>query len=275
MRLLWNRIADGSVQGAMTISALPTTAAVPTAGPPTAAPATTVPRTAGPPDPAPVLGWPPDAPALLAALGEDNTPEHFARIRDRHAAAVLAPTRALARALEPEFGPVRVFRPRVDRRFRPGAPPYRTDTGGVAVTAGGTERAVVLSAESLTVTAGVWRFDPGRLRRYRAAVDDGLAALLTGMAGWTLDRAGALVRVPRGYPPDHPLGDLLRLRGLLISHSRPVGDWLATPEVLHHVRTAWRAAGPLADWLDTHVGPPAPVPPRPVPSEPREAPDGP
>ncbi|MCX6462986.1 MAG: hypothetical protein NTW05_05270, partial [Pseudonocardiales bacterium] len=61
----------------------------------------------------------------------------------------------------------------------------------------------------------------------------------------------------------------------------PVGDWLATPEVLHHVRTAWRAAGPLADWLDTHVGPPAPVPPRPVPSEPRpgaaptaEAPDG-
>ncbi|MCX6466121.1 MAG: hypothetical protein NTW05_21400, partial [Pseudonocardiales bacterium] len=127
----------------MTNPALSTTAAVPAADPPaadppTAAPATTVPRTAGPPDPAPVLGWPPDAPALLAALGEDNTPEHFARIRDRHAAAVLAPTRALARALEPEFGPVRVFRPRVDRRFRPGAPPYRTDTGGVAVTAGGT-----------------------------------------------------------------------------------------------------------------------------------------
>jgi hypothetical protein len=37
-----------------------------------------------------------------------------------------------------------------------------------------------------------------------------------------------------------------------------VGPWLATPEPLARVAAAWRAAGPVAEWLDVHVGPPAP-----------------
>jgi uncharacterized protein (DUF2461 family) len=211
-------------------------------------------------------GWPAEATALLAALAADNTPERFAALRERYEAAVLAPTRALAAALEPEFGPVRVFRPRTDRRFRPHAPPYRTDTGGVAVSPGGTERAVVLTPAALTVTAGRWRFDGGQLRRYRQAVDVALAVLVEDLDGWVLDRSAALARAPRGYRADHPQLDLLRQRGILVSLSWPVGEWLGTPEVLHRVRAAWRAAGPLAAWLDEHVGPPDPLAARPRPA---------
>jgi hypothetical protein len=46
----------------------------------------------------------------------------------------------------------------------------------------------------------------------------------------------------------------MRLRGLQVDRRWPAGDWLATGEAVDLVRAAWRAARPLADWLDTHVG---------------------
>ena len=81
-------------------------------------------------------GWPVEAPALLAEIAADNRAERWPALRERHAALVRGPTLALAAELAAEFGPVRVFRPHVTRRFRPDAPPLRTDTGGVATVAG-------------------------------------------------------------------------------------------------------------------------------------------
>ena len=208
-------------------------------------------------------GWPADGPALLSEIAVDNTAEFWAAHRDRHAAAVLAPTRALAAALEPEFGPVRVFRPQRNRRFRPGAPPYRTDTGGLARSPGGCGLEVVLSGSALTVTAGHRSFDGGQLRRYRSAVSAELEEILAGLPGLALDAGHALVGTPRGYAADHPRIGLLRLLRLQVTRSWPVGPWLATAEPLDRVRDAWRAAAPLTGWLDAHVGPPAPVAPRP------------
>lgn len=199
-------------------------------------------------------GWPPDAPAFLAELAADHTSFDA----ERHMASVLAPMRALAAELAPEFGELRVFRPYRNRRFRPDAPPYRTDAGGTA--RGGT-LGVVLSATALSVSAGVWLFDAGQLRRYRAAVDDELVCLLDGRE---VDTARRLTGRPRGVPADHPHLDLLRLRGIQVGRSWPVGEWLGTPEPLERVRTAWREAAPLLTWLDRHVGPADPVPPRPA-----------
>ena len=65
----------------------------------------------------------------------------------------------------------------------------------------------------------------------------------------------ALTGRPRGYPADHPRLVLLRLRGLYVDRAWPAGEWLGTAEPLERVATAWRAARPLADWLDAHVGP--------------------
>jgi hypothetical protein len=206
-------------------------------------------------------GWPADGPAFLAELADDNSREFWAANVHRYRAALLEPTRGLAAGLTGEFGAPRVFRPHVDRRFRPHADPYRTDTGATVAGPGGTPYAVVLSARGLAVQVGYQVFDAGQLRRYRAAVD--------GEAGGDLEATLAALRVdelvpdgvlslvgrPRGCPPDHPRLPLMRLRGMHVDRAWPAGEWLQSGDALERVRVAWRAARPLAEWLDVHVGP--------------------
>lgn len=210
-------------------------------------------------------GWPADATVLLARLAADNTPEFWAAHRERYAGAVRGPLLALAAELGAEFGALRIFRPRRDRRFRPDAEPYRTDAGGLVHTTGGTPLAVVLAAAGLTVQAGPLVFDGGQLGRFREAVDGAPGAELEGVLARLREGAGLvarehrpLVRAPRGYPGTHPRIALLRRRGLQVERTWQAGPWLGSAEPLDRVRAAWRAAGPLARWLDTHVGPPAP-----------------
>jgi uncharacterized protein (DUF2461 family) len=222
-------------------------------------------------------GWPADATAFLAEITADNTAEFWGEHRQRHGTSVHGPMAALAAVLEPEFGPVRVFRPFANRRFRPDAPPYRTTTGGVARSAGGCTLAVVLSARELTASAGHWSFDSGQLRRFRSAVDGAagqwLASLVGSLdgsldgAGLGLDPGRPLVGAPRGFRADHPLIALLRHRGLQVTASWPAGEWLGTREPLSRVRAAWRAAAPVVAWLDEHVGAPESVPSRPRPAQ--------
>jgi uncharacterized protein (DUF2461 family) len=216
-------------------------------------------------------GWPSDATAFLAEIEADNTREFWEANGHRHATAVQGPMRALAAELEPEFGPIRVLRAYRNRRFRPSSLPYRTDTGGVASSPGGSALTVVLSASALTTAVGHWTFDSGQLRSYRVAVLEAPGDQLEGLlAGYQVDRRRSLRGVPRGFKGDHPRIDLLKLIGLQVVTTRPAGAWLSTREPLEWVRAAWRAAGPVVTWLDTHVGPADPVPPRPRPAPPSE-----
>ncbi|MDT7580903.1 MAG: hypothetical protein QOK35_2167 [Pseudonocardiales bacterium] len=205
-------------------------------------------------------GWPADGLAFLAELEQDNTREFWMAHMHRYRDGLLEPTRALAAALTAEFGAPRVFRPHVDRRFRPAAEPYRTDTGATVAGPGGTPYVVLLSTRGLAVQVGHPLFDAGQLHRYRESVDgapgEELVAVLAALHGEGLAPAdvAALRSRPRGCPRDHPRLPLMRLRGLHVDRGWPAGDWLATAEAADLVRTAWRAARPLADWLDTHVG---------------------
>jgi uncharacterized protein (DUF2461 family) len=205
-------------------------------------------------------GWPADGLGFLAELERDNSRAFWTANVHRYREALLEPTRALAAALAEEFGPPRLFRPHVDRRFRPGAAPYRTDTGATVAGPGGTPYTVVLATRGLSVQVGYRAFDAGQLRRYRGAVDGGPGEELVGVLavlhgeGLALDGVPALRGRPRGCPRDHPRLPLMRLRGLHVDRAWPAGDWLATGEALDRVREAWRAARPVADWLDAHVG---------------------
>jgi Conserved hypothetical protein (DUF2461) len=233
-------------------------------------------------------GWPAEALSVLAEIAADNRADLWPELRDRHAAAVRGPTVALAAELAAEFGPVRVLRPHVSRRFRPDAPPLRTDTGGVAASENGGTLAFLLSPAHLTVTAGHWRFDRAQLLRYRAAVageeppglavadlaesacssqspceerggvDAGaeLAQVLAQLGADAMlpDPDGELRGTPRGWRSGHPRIALARRRGLQVVRRWEVGPWISTTEPLERIRTAWRAAGPLMEWLDTHVG---------------------
>ncbi|MDN5860281.1 MAG: DUF2461 domain-containing protein [Pseudonocardia sp.] len=203
-------------------------------------------------------GWPADATAFLAELATDNTAEFWAAQRHRYDVAVRPPTVALATALGAEFGAVRVFRPYRDRRFRPDAPPYRTDTGGAHATAGGTDLGFVLAPGGLTVTVGRYALAGPALRRYRdAVVGEPGAQLVSALAeaaaaGLELEPT-APVR-PRGYPAEHPRSGLLCRRAVQVGSTWPAGPWLGTHEPLGRIAGAWRAAAPLVAWLDTHAG---------------------
>ena len=205
-------------------------------------------------------GWPADGLAFLAELEQDNTRGFWMAHMHRYRDGLLEPTRALAGALTGEFGELRVLRPHVDRRFRPTVAPYRTDTGAIAAGPGGTPYEVLLSTRGLAVQVGYRLFDTGQLRRYREAVDgapgEELVVVLAALLGEGLAPAdvAALRTRPRRCPPDHPRLPLMRLRGLHVGRLWPPGDWLATDEAVDLVRAAWRAARPLADWLDAHVG---------------------
>jgi uncharacterized protein (DUF2461 family) len=205
-------------------------------------------------------GWPADGLAFLAELEQDNTRGFWMAHMHRYRDAVLEPTRALAAALTEEFGAPRVLRPHVDRRFRPTVEPYRTDTGAIVTGPGGTPYAVLLSTQGLAVQVGHRLFDTGQLRRYRQAVDgapgEELVAVLATLHrdGLAPEDVAALRTRPRRCPRDHPRLPLMCLRGLHVDRRWPAGDWLATGEAVDLVRAAWRAARPLADWLDTHVG---------------------
>ncbi len=201
-------------------------------------------------------GWPTDALAFLREIDTDNTAAFWAAQRHRYDTCVRPPTVTLAAALGAEFGEVRVFRPYRNRRFRPDIPPYRTDTGGVFRTAGGTDLGFVLSGSGLAVTVGRFAFTGSSLRRYREAVAGPAGAALVGAlesagaAGLALGPAAPAARVPRGYPADHERAALLRLRALQVGLAWPAGPWLATHEPLARIAGAWRAAAPLVAWLD-------------------------
>lgn len=209
-------------------------------------------------------GWPADAAAFLAELAADNTKPFWAANKHRYVASVLAPMEALGAALAAEFGPLRIQRPYVDRRFQPTADPYRTEIGGSVLSPGGTRLGVLFTAAGLSALVGHYRFDRGQLARYREAAAGSPGAQLVGVLAELAARhdLGAqslhqLTGLPRGVPATHPRLDLLRRKSLHVGRTWRAEPWQATPEVLDRVVEVWRAAAPLVGWLDIHVGPAA------------------
>ena len=95
----------------------------------------------------------------------------------------------------------------------------------------------------------------GGRRRRGVGRGAGRAAAAARRVGLPADPEGELQILPRGWKPDHPRVWLARRRGLQVVRRWELGPWVATPEPLERVRSAWRAAAPLVEWLDTHVGP--------------------
>jgi uncharacterized protein (TIGR02453 family) len=169
------------------------------------------------------------------------------------------PARELARGLA-HLGEPHMFRPYNDTRFHM-RPPIkeqlavaigRWDPGGYYVE---------LSLDGLLVAAGLYQPGADQLARFRAAIDDGRRAATferavkaAGAAGLTLGEP-ALKRAPKGYSPDHPRIERLRLKQLTVRHRHPLEPWLHEPACDELIRTELEAARPLVAWLAKHVGP--------------------
>jgi uncharacterized protein (TIGR02453 family) len=206
--------------------------------------------------------WPPEALAFLRELEDNNDRDWFKANRARYDNDLLAPGKALAAGPLADLGEPHFFRPYNDTRFH-ARPPIKEQLG-VAIgygPAGGFY--VELSLDGLLVAAGLHHPSSDQLGRFREAIDDTRRAKAFTQAVERATEAGlalsepALKRAPRGYPPDHPRGDLLRLKQLTVHHRHELQPWLHEPRCAEVVRSELEATRPLVAWLTKHVGPAA------------------
>jgi uncharacterized protein (TIGR02453 family) len=190
-------------------------------------------------------------------LAADNTKGHWAAHKATYESAVRAPMIALFAELEPEFGPVKLFRPYRDVRFSADKTPYKNHQGGHT----GSGYYLQLDADGLMVAGGMYSPAPGQLARYRAAVDaeptgKALAGIIETLRAEGCEIAGERLRTrPRGVPADHPRLELLRHRALYAHQGWPADPWMRDgPEVVERIRHAWRRLRPLVEWGAEHVG---------------------
>jgi uncharacterized protein (TIGR02453 family) len=218
-------------------------------------------------------GFPPEAFDFYARLNDDdnNSREWFDANREIYEHAVRIPMEALlSRADDDGWGDGKVFRPNRDVRFSKDKRPYKTHCGAVISFRDGTGRAsyyAELNATGLRAGCGYWELSRDQLDRFRRAVDDDRRAVDDDRRGGELvqvaERAIAagvevtgstLKRAPRGYPVDHPRIELLRHTRLAGTQSWPIEPWTHTAAAYDRITGLWRAAQPIADWLEAHVG---------------------
>jgi uncharacterized protein (TIGR02453 family) len=204
-------------------------------------------------------GWPVEALEFYDGLVADNSKTYWTKHLEFYEEQVRGPMLELLAALEPEFGPGKIFRPYRDVRFSKDKTPYKTHLGAWLSFGG----YVQLSGDGLAAGCGMYQLAPDQLARYRRAVADDrtggqLEAVLDELGRGTISVAGhgSLKTVPRGFPKDHPRVDLLRHKGLTTWMEWPPAAWLGTAAAKKRLVDFFRASRPLREWLDDHVGPP-------------------
>ena len=163
-----------------------------------------------------------------------------------------------------------MFRPNRDVRFAKDKSPYKTAAAAVTESQGGAAYYVQISSEGLYVGSGYYHLAPDQLERYRVAVADAktgpkLATIVAGLRKQRYEVASreSLQRAPRGFPPDHPRVELLRMKGMHVGRAFGAPAWLHSSRALDRILQTWRDAIPVNRWLDKHVGPSTIAPPEP------------
>ena len=201
-------------------------------------------------------GWPAEALEFYDGLLADNSKTYWLAHKSTYDEQVRAPMVELLAELEPEFGPARIYRPYRDVRFSKDKSPYKTQIAAVFERGG----YVKLSADGLGAGSGIYMFSADQLRRWRDAVDADtsgkrLEAVIgqLGEQGVDVRSHDVLVRVPTGYPKDHPRAELLRYKDLVAWRDWPVAAWLGTAKAKDRLEEFFRICAPLSDWLAKHV----------------------
>jgi uncharacterized protein (TIGR02453 family) len=193
-------------------------------------------------------------------LEVDNTKSFWTAHKDTYDTAVRGPMTALAKALEPEFGEAKVFRPYRDVRFAKDKTPYKTHQGVFIARGPATGYYVQVSAPGVRVGVGYYEASGPRLARIRSAVADDrrgpeLERLVDSLqaSGWELG-GDKLKTSPKGYAADHPRIELLRHKSMTLAKSYGFEPFIHTPELLDRVREDWREATPFVTWVSDNAG---------------------
>jgi len=215
-------------------------------------------------------GWPAAALDFYAGLEADNSRAYWLAHRATYDECVKEPFLELSAIVAKQFGPLHVFRPNRDTRFSKDKTPYKTAAAAVTEGQGGSSYYVQISAEGLFVGSGYYHLQTDQLERFRAAVADArtgpkLATAVDALRRKRYEVAAreSLKRAPRGFDPDHPRVDLLRMKGIHVGRTFGAPRWMHTAAAAGRIVDAWRDADPVNRWLDRHVGPSTLAPPEP------------
>ena len=200
-------------------------------------------------------GFPVAALDFYDDLEMDNTKSFWEANKHVYKEAVEAPMKALAAALEPEFGSMKIFRPYRDVRFAKDKTPYKTHQGAYVAAAPSTGWYVEISARGTRVGAGFYEADGPQLAAIRAAMADektgkALQRLLRRLEKDGFEVGGERLKTsPRGYDADHPRIHLLRRKQLFVGRSYGFESDAIDAGLVDRVREDWRALRPLVSWL--------------------------
>jgi len=199
-------------------------------------------------------GFPEAALDFYDDLEMDNTKAFFNAHRSTYESAVRAPMQELLTALEPAFGPGKVFRPYRDVRFAKDKTPYKTHQGGFVAVGESSGWYVQLDARGVQVSAGTYATTAAVRAALRTAIDSPRGATLQRLLddlvadGWTVNGEQLKTR-PRGCDPDHPRLHLMRHNSLWVTRDHGFGPHVHTAELLDRVRDDWEASRPLVEWM--------------------------
>ncbi len=233
-------------------------------------------KTAAVPVPLSFRGFSPETFAYLEALAFNNDRAWFEAHRGDYERLVREPALALIRDMEPVISRIsphytavakkvggslmRVYR---DTRFGADKTPYKTNVGiqfrheaHRNVHAPGFY--VHLATDGCFVGAGCWRPEREDLALIRARIDGKPKAYKAAVArgeGEMVPAGDSLVRVPRGFPSDHPLAaELKRIDFLLSSDMDP--DLYLDRSLLDVLARKFGAAVPYMGFLCEALGVP-------------------
>ena len=209
-------------------------------------------------------GFPDSAQDFFVGLAADNSKDYWQANRQRFETEIREPMTALAAALEPRVGSLRLFRMNRDVRFSKDKSPYKTQQGALHDRASGGVFYLHLDADGLLVASGDHVMARDQLGRFRDMVADdrtGPAFLevieeLTS-AGLTVGGGiqAPLKTSPRGYAKDHPRIAWLRWKGAVAGRRIDDPERLASPDLVDEIVRFHDASAPLRKLLDRHVGP--------------------
>jgi uncharacterized protein (TIGR02453 family) len=208
-------------------------------------------------------GFGPNVHKWFKGLEADNSKAYFTANREFFEHSIRDQMEAMLTELGKRFGgEVKIFRQNRDIRFSADKSPYKTNTYGVLHGAeiAGEGLYASISADGLVAASGYHVMARDQLDRYREALaaDTGGSQLTKLVA--RAQKAGlelwgeSLATAPRGYPRDHERIELLRLKSLTLGDRIKTGRGIGRTDALQFVTRTWRAAAPVAGWLDEHVG---------------------
>jgi uncharacterized protein (TIGR02453 family) len=228
-------------------------------------------------------GFGPAAQGFLRALARHNEKVWFEAHRDRYEHAVRTPLAALVEEVDVHLASIApeivgdprrsLFRIHRDVRFSNDKRPYKTsaaawfyhtDAGrgvGSATTAhGGAGFYFDIEPTTVSLGGGIWMPPRPTLARIREAIDDDPASLESILAApatrrrfGSLARTAMLVRMPRGYAPDHPAAELLRHQSFTLGRSLSERE-LLSPRLPALLARDFGRLLPLVRWLNAAVG---------------------